>query len=206
MGHLFLDIETYSSQKDADSSLNPYKEEAKVILIAYNYYDSFKPPKKEEIKPPVFLKEWESTEKGILEKFYAFLKETKSKDKYLKITGFNVTKFDLPYLFGRMKLHSIASEQELHDLLFRPFGIDLFQLSAIISQKTKQFEQLWGINHKDTTAFFKLQEKEATGLDCTKYYDSKEYNKIIQYSTQEFNFEQLLDGFYLHVMEKMREK
>ena len=66
MGHLFLDIETYSSPEEADSSLNPYKNGAKVIVIAYNYYNTFRPPNKEEIKPPIFLKEWESDEKTIL--------------------------------------------------------------------------------------------------------------------------------------------
>lgn len=206
MGHLFLDIETYSSAEDADSSLNPYKKGAKVIVIAYNYYNSFKPPSKGEIKPPVFLKEWESSEKAILEKFYCFLKKTSAADQYLKIAGFNVTKFDLPYLFGRMKLMEIAPEEELHDLLFRPFGVDLFQLTPVISEKTKKHEQLWGINHKDACNFFKLQEKEATGLDCTKFYNEGNYEKIMEYCMQEFNFEQLLDCLYLHVMKNFHNK
>ena len=58
MGHLFLDIETYSSKAQPDSSLNPYKDGAKVIVIAYNYYPGFKPPAKAEIKKPKFLLEW----------------------------------------------------------------------------------------------------------------------------------------------------
>lgn len=205
MGHLFLDIETYSSHEDGDSSLNPYKNGAKVIVIAYSYYNTFKPPKKDEIKPPVFLKEWESDEKTILTEFYNFLKKAKNSDQYLKITGFNTTKFDLPYLFGRMKLLKIAQEEELYELLFRPFGLDLFQLSPIISEETKRREQLWGISHKRVCSFFKLQEKEGTGLECSKFYDNKEYDKIIRYCTQEFNFEQLLDCFYLHVLNVRRD-
>ncbi len=72
MGHLFLDIETYSSKENEDSSLNPYMAESKVIVIAYCYYNTFKPPKKEEIKPPIFLNEWESNENTILMKFHGF--------------------------------------------------------------------------------------------------------------------------------------
>ena len=69
MGHLFLDIETYLSPGDEESALNPYKEKSKVIVVAYNYYNSFGPPKKQDIKPPTLLKEWESDEKTILTKF-----------------------------------------------------------------------------------------------------------------------------------------
>jgi DNA polymerase elongation subunit (family B) len=202
MGHLFLDIETYSSRDEPDSSLNPYKNGAKVIVIAYNYYGSFRPPGKNEIKKPVFLLEWESSEKGILSQFHDFLRETKARDPHLKIIGFNITKFDLPYLFARMKLLEIAKEEELYELLFRPFGTDLMQLSAIISAKTRQHEQLWGTNHKEACRFFKLQEKEANGLECSRFYENKEYGKILEYCTQEFNFEQLLECFYLHVIEK----
>ena len=184
MGHLFLDIETYSSKQNPDTSLNPYLDGAKVIVIAYNYYNSFKPPSKQEVKQAVFLLEWESSEKDILTRFYNFLRETKSRDQYLKIIGFNITKFDLPYLFGRMSALQIGAASELHDLLFRPFGIDLFQLSPIVSEKTRQHEQLWGINHKDVCSFFKLQRKEATGLDCSRFYDTGQYDKLMEYCTQ----------------------
>jgi DNA polymerase elongation subunit (family B) len=170
-----------------------------VIVIAYNYYPTFKPPSKEQIKPATFLKEWESDEKTILSQFYSFLVTTKKTDTCLKIAGFNVTKFDLPYLFGRMEVLGIASKKELHELLFRPFGVDMFQLSAIISPSTKKHEQLWGVNHKEASRFFQLQEKEGTGDECSRFYDAKEFEKIMKYSTQEFNFEQMLNAFYLHV-------
>ena len=202
MGHLFLDIETYLSPLDPESSLNPYKKDSKVIVIAYSYYKGFAPPKKDEIKPPVFLKEWESSEKEILRSFLSFLQNANKSDKYIRICGFNVLKFDLPYLFGRMKFHGLADENELHDLLFLPFGTDLMQLSPIISQKTLQHSQLWGISHKDACSFFSLAVKEGTGADCSSFYDKKEYGKIMKYCNEEFNFEQLLEAFYLHVTEK----
>jgi quercetin dioxygenase-like cupin family protein len=206
MGHLFLDIETYAAKDNGETSLNPYEKGAKVILIAYNYYTGFKPPSKEQIRPPIFLKEWESNEKEILQTFYAFLSATFKKDPYLKITGFNILKFDLPYLFGRMKENSIATERELHDLLFRPFGIDLFQMSALLTEKTQKYEQLWGISHKDASKFFGLKAKEGNGLDCSDFYDKKEFDKILNYSTEEFNFEQLLDAFYLYAIGKKGKK
>ncbi len=202
MGHLFLDIETYVAAANTDSGLNPYLLESKVIVISYNYYSGFKPPTKEQIKPATHLKEWESDERTILTQFHDFLVATKKVDTYLKIAGFNVIKFDLPYLFGRMETLEIASKKELHDLLFRPFGVDMFQLSAIISPSTKKHEQLWGTNHKEASRFFQLQEKEGTGDECSRFYDAKEFEKIMKYCTQEFNFEQMLNAFYLHVQKR----
>ncbi|MEK6941513.1 MAG: 3'-5' exonuclease [archaeon] len=206
MGHLFLDIETYISKGDENSALNPYKDASKVLVISFSYYDGFKPPAKAQIREPVFLKEWESSEKEILAAFYNFLKKTRQSDQWLKICGFNILKFDIPYLFGRMKTHKIAGEEELYDLLFRPFGTDLMQLSAIISEKTAKHGQLWGTNHKGTSAFFKLQVKEGTGADVSTFYDKKEFGKIMKYCREEFNLEQMLDAFYLHVTEKNQSK
>ena len=206
MGHLFLDIETYSSAEDADSSLNPYLAGAKVLVVAYSYYEGFKPPRGGEVKAPVFLVEWEKGEKELLLAFYRFLKQAKLKDPYLKVTGFNVLKFDLPYLFARMKLLGIADEKELYELLFRPFGLDLMQLSAMLPLETKKYEQPWGLSQKKASEFFGLQQKEGTGLDCSKWYDAKEYDRILRYCTEEFNLEQMLDCFYLYVLEKHAEK
>ena len=200
MGHLFLDIETYSSKENPDSSLNPYMPESKVLVIAYSYYPDFKPPKKEGLKPPVFLNEWESDEKAILFAFHKLLKELELKDQHLNIHGYNILKFDLPYLFGRMVALGLDSQKNLHNLLFRPFGTDMYQISPIISERTKSSERLWGLSHKEACRFFNLQEKEGTGLDCSRYYDAKEYDKIVKYCTQEFNLEQLMDCFYLHVV------
>lgn len=199
MGHLFLDIETYSAPHNPDSSINPYLPESKVIIISYSYYPGFRPPTREEIKAPTFLKEWESDEKRVLTSFLTFLRQAHQQDQYLKITGFNVLKFDLPYLFGRMKKHGLTTEEELYELLIRPFGVDLFQITPLISESTTKNEQLWGVNHKEASRFFNLQVKEGSGLDCSRFYDAKQYDLIMKYCTEEFNFEQLLDAMYLHI-------
>jgi len=199
MGHLFLDIETYVSEQNEDSGLNPYHPQSKVIVISCSYYGTFKPPAKHEIKQPYFFKEWESSEQEILTKFHHLLKTISERDKYLKISGFNLLKFDLPYLFGRMKTLEIAAEKELYSLLFHPFGIDLFQLTPLISEKTRKHEQLWGINQKETSKHFGLQAKEGTGADCSRFYDRKEYDLIMKYCTEEFNFELMMGEFYLRV-------
>ena len=206
MGHLFLDIETYSSAANPVSSLNPHEPESKVIAIQYSYYDSFRPPTKAEIHAPTFLNEWESSEKEILTKFYLLLKSLATADKYLKISGYNILKFDLPYLNGRIVALGIASPKDAHDALFRPFGIDLYQVSAILPGKTRKYQQLWGISQKDANKFFGIQVKEGSGADCSRFYDAREYDKILRYCQQEFTFEQLMNAFYLYVNGLMQGK
>ena len=118
MGYLFFDIESYVSQTNRNSGFNPYEKESKCIVISYNYYLGFNAPKKNQLKPPIFLKEWESSEKEILTKFYEFIKDRVEKEMAvnkagkemtrLKMVGFNILKYDVPYLFGRMEQLRIA--------------------------------------------------------------------------------------------------
>ena len=198
MGHLFLDIETYASESNPDSALSPYLPESKVLVIAYNYYPGFRPPAKAEIKPPVFLKEWEFGEKSMLASFLQALRSIWQKDPHMKLHGFNILKFDLPYLFGRMAFHGLAQEHELHNILFRPFSIDMMQLSSLISDASREKEQLWGISQSKANEFFGIQVKEGSGIDCSRFYDRREYEKIMDYCRKEFTFEQLMNAFYLY--------
>jgi hypothetical protein len=118
----------------------------------------------------------------------------------MKFVGFNILKFDLPYLFGRMKVLGIADEKELFKTFFNKFNIDMYQISSIISEETSKYEQLWATNHKKTSEFLKLQIKEGEGIYCSEFYDNNEFDKIINYCSSEFNLEQMFDSFYLHII------
>lgn len=196
MGHLFLDIESYAA--DEKNASNPYLPESKVILIAYNYYDSDKPPIKNEIKAPTLLKEWASDEASILKEFLAMLRELKKKDPKLKIHGFNILRFDLPYLFGRMKTHNLADEHELHKILFCTLGTDMMHISSLLSDSNRSKEQLWGLEQSDINRFFGMQKQEGMEIECSKMYDRKEFDKILQHCAEQFKFEQMMNSFYLY--------
>ena len=197
MGHLFLDIETYVPKDNIDSARNPYHPSSKVLAIAYNHYDSFKPPVKAEIKQPILLKEWEFGERQMLMEFFTTLSGLLDKDPNMKIHGFNILKFDLPYLFGLMRTHGIAAESDLNKLLYRS-GTDMMHLAAVLSDEGRVKEALWGIGQKEVNKFFGLQIVEGTGLECSLHYDNKEYDMLVDRVTREFNFEQLMSSFYLY--------
>lgn len=206
MGHLFLDIETYVSEGNSESGSNPYVPESKILVIAYTYYDTKKPPAKRGIKAPTLLKEWDLGEKKMLSNFFDFLKGIQSTDKALNIHGFNILRFDLPYLLGRMKAHNIAPEEEIHSLLFTPNVNDMMHLGRLISDDSRKKEQLWGISQANANDFFGIQTREGIEGDCSRLYDAGNYDKITDQCSRGFTFEQLLNAFYLHAKNMMDDK
>ena len=189
MGYFFLDIETFVSENDKISGLNPYRPDSKVLSIAFNYYDGFHLQLKDIIKPTVW-KEWEEGEKGILEKFWNFIKLKIEKDTNLKFLGFNILKFDIPYLFGRMVTMNIASSDEIFDVLYRKaHWIDLMQISMVIN--SSRYHEFLNPSQKTINKLLGIQVKKGTGKDVTKFYNKKDYDKIMEYINEEFSFEEL---------------
>lgn len=106
MNRVFLDIETYSPGQ------RPTYDD-KVIAIAY----------KLEGSPVKVLKEWESDEKEILNKF---LEEIQHIDN-LNIVGHNVLRFDIPLIINRAAEYGIATVGDLMKLLLDAYPIDTIQ-------------------------------------------------------------------------------
>ena len=189
MGYFFLDIETFVSENDETSGLNPYRPDSKVLSIAFNYYADFHLQLKDITKPTVW-KEWEEGEKGILEKFWTFIKLKIEKDPHLKFLGFNILKFDIPYLFGRMVTMNIASSDEIFDVLYRrAHWIDLMQIAIVINPS--RFHEFLNPSQKTINKLLGIQVKKGTGKDVTLFYNEKDYDKIMEYISEEFSFEEL---------------
>lgn len=215
MGYLFLDIETFVDKKNKDSGLNPFEEESKVILISYNHYKCSQ-ISESDLRSPVFLKEWDSNEKQILTDFYNLLKTNIPKDKYedsdgnlrcgFKIIGYNITGFDLPYLFSRMLVHNIDSYKNLYNFLFRePIKIDLMNISTMISKKVLNFNELLPISQKNANRFFGLPVKKGNGLYVSDYYANKDFDSIMKYAKEEFTFEKLYFELKNHIIDYQSE-
>lgn len=193
MGYLFLDIESFVDPEDERSGLNPFHEKSKVLVIAYNYYNSHNYPLPSQIKKPSFLFEWEEgSEKKLLSKFFNELKRIFEKDKSPKVIGFNHLAYDLSYLFARMSDQKIAPQKELFDVLFSlPRHVDLAQLGMAISDKTKKDQDYRCISQKMINSYFDIPIKEESGKDVSRHYLNKRYDKIKKYCEEEFTFEML---------------
>jgi len=221
MAFLFVDVETYIDPEDETSGLNPYRKNSKVISISYKFYAGKKLPYKNkktgelDLNPLTIKKVWESDEKTILEEFWEFFKG-KVEDEVrtyhgeevtdLKVVGFNHTKFDLPYLFGRMQFHKIAEPSELYSILLeRPHQVDLMQLAMSINptnfktkaekwaRPTQMNHELFNQGQKITNQTLGIKIKKGSGKDITKYYLEKNWESIEEYIREEFTFEELYE-------------
>ena len=159
-------------------ALNPI--EGKVIMITYQIDDG----------PIIKLKEWESSEQQILEGLYKMFKG--SKEDPLNLIGFNITNFDLPFVFIRSRELKIKNVYYGHDPLWlykqfhAPAIQDILQIHLPLNNWTR-----YGLNHDAVAMAYRLPVKEVRGDTNTGYYYNQEYGKIVGYSDQEFIYPQL---------------
>jgi len=155
MGNFYFDIET--------TGLDPRKE--KIITIQYQELDR---STGKAIGDLIILKEWESSEREILEKF---VKDTKIDSDYafdFIPTGYNLG-FEHNFLRERTAKHSINPL----DILSKPF-IDLRAMGILMNKG--EFKG---------SGLDKITGKETNGSLIPVWYANKEYSRIIRYIENE---------------------
>ena len=159
MGQFYLDIET--------TGLNP--DENKILTIQYQELNR---NTGEAIGELIILKEWESSEKEIIQKF---IMDTHILDDFafsFVPVGYNLT-FEHNFLMKRARLHGLKDI----DILNNPF-IDLRFIGILMN----------GGEFKGS-GLDKLTGKEGTGRNIPIWYNNGEYDLIIRYieiETREF--------------------
>ncbi|PIN85538.1 MAG: hypothetical protein COV47_01655 [Candidatus Diapherotrites archaeon CG11_big_fil_rev_8_21_14_0_20_37_9] len=155
MANFYFDIET--------TGLDPRKD--KIITIQYQELDR---NTGEAIGELVILKEWELTERGMLEKF---LKDSKIDSNYpfdFIPTGYNLT-FEHNFMRERTAKHSFNPI----DILSKPF-IDLRSIGVLMNKG--EFKG---------SGLDQITEKQSDGRNIPVWYNSKEYGEIETYIVNE---------------------
>lgn len=209
MANLFLDIETapdfqsaeeyFSVKADVESekitanspekaafwkykmgALNPF--DGRVTLITYQINNG----------SVNRLKEWETNEASILKQFFNLLQDLnkyRSIEDHLRIIGHNILNFDIYFLYERMTQLMPDSTKWVYQWLIRkPEIIDLLQLHLPLNNL-----QTRGLKHNVLAHAYGLNSKTTMGADTISNYFNKDYEKIIQYSTEEFIYPQIYD-------------
>ncbi|MEK6982488.1 MAG: ribonuclease H-like domain-containing protein [Candidatus Micrarchaeota archaeon] len=162
MPNYYLDIET--------TGLDCKKD--KIITIQYQRLDSRSGLPNGDLH---ILKEWESSEKEIIQKFSVDSGILSSNPFSFVSVGFNL-KFEHNFLNARSKLHAL---NEI-DILSKPF-LDLHSCAVIMNNGA----------FKDS-GLDKITNKPHSGSPIPKLYENKEYDKIIKYieieTTEFLNF------------------
>ena len=155
MGNYYFDIET--------TGLDPKKH--KVITIQFQALDRNTGKAVGEL---VILKEWESSEREILEKFLQETGITEAYPFHFIPTGYNLG-FEHNFLKERTAVHSFNPI----DILSKPF-IDLRAIGIIMNKG--EFKG---------SGLDKITNKESSGKQVPEWYENKEYDKIIEYIKDE---------------------
>ncbi len=158
--------------------LNPY--DGKVVLITFQINDAH-----------IFrLKEWELGERRLLEKFYYLLRDLhqgSTPEDRLKIIGHNILRFDLFFLYERMRYYKIDEEKWLHQIVInKPEVIDFLQMHLPLNEF-----QTNGLKHDVIMHAYDFPRKSTLGSEEISHYYEKQYDKILEYSIREFVYPQL---------------
>ncbi len=157
MGNFYLDIETTGLNEKTD----------KIITIQYQALDN-----QGKVRGSLMiLKEWESSEKEILEQFIRETGILTKKFQFIPV-GYNL-EFEHNFFKARAKLHELPEV----DILNNPF-IDLHSMGVLMNQGMFKGASL-----------DKLTGKPMNGSNIPEWYAKKEYDKILEYvevETREF--------------------
>ena len=159
-------------------SLNPF--DGKITLITFQINDG----------PVKHLKEWESNESDILNEFYQSLVDLnkyRSDQEHLRIIGHNILNFDIFFLHERLKTHFSSNAKWIYQWLIRkPEIIDFLQMHLPLNNL-----QTKGLRHNVLAYAYGFEQKITTGEDTISDYFNKQYDRIMEYSNQEFIYPQL---------------
>ena len=200
MTDLFLDIETIPDMEAAEymearrrmeaGDLNPESPDSELywkcikgslkhtdgrtMLITYQIDGA----------PTRRLCEWESDEETILRRLYMVLQDLQKNrgDDPLRIIGHNILGFDVFFLYNRMRMLEIDEETWLYYWVVNgPSMVDILQIHLPLNNMSTK-----GLKHDVLAHAYGLPTKNASEVDETVHYFRGEYDKIMQYSANEF--------------------
>ncbi len=161
MGIIYLDIET--------TGLNYNNDQIVTIQL------------QEDNQSLIIFKSWESNEKTILRKFLMRLSGIQRKG-FTICVGFNILKFDIPFLISRCNYHKLLTPNDLIEIFYRNLAhCDLLQI--LLPHHDWKYK---GLTWDYVLRLYGYQSKKGHGNQIPIWFKEGKYDKIIEYIESEF--------------------
>lgn len=135
------------------------------------------------------LCEWKDGEEAILRRLYMVLQDLQKNrgDDPLRIIGHNILGFDIHFLYNRMRMLGIAEEEWLHHWVINgPMAVDFLQIHLPLNGMSAM-----GLKHDVLAHAYGLPTKDVSGGGEIEHYFRGEYDKILEYSRNEFVYPEM---------------
>lgn len=125
MVRLYLDVET---ERKGNQPFRDEKLIAVGIIEKWNENDiNDVSNRREEVE---ILSEWKlGNEKNLIEEFFKIIKSLLAKFHLLEIVGFNIVKFDIPFLTQKAREYTLDSLPAVNELWWQTFITDIKQVA-----------------------------------------------------------------------------
>lgn len=162
---LYFDIETFSE--------NGFRADTtKVISIQYRDHQG----------KTSILKEWESSEKDILQKFLTELKMMK-RDGFLILIGHNILRFDIPTIMRRMVANGIDGHGNLEDFFSNIATLDTLQ--CMLPFNEMRFK---GLSSEAIAERLGISPPHHKNTEIESFYKNRDFEKIEQHAVADLKF------------------
>ena len=135
------------------------------------------------------LCEWDDGEEAILRRLYMVLQDLQRNrgDDPLRIIGHNILGFDIHFLYNRMRMLGIDDEKWLHHWVINgPMAVDFLQMHLPLNGMSAM-----GLKHDVLAHAYGLPTKDTSGGGEIEHYFRGEYDKILEYSRNEFVYPEM---------------
>jgi len=201
---LYIDVETYRRRKK-DAFINE-----KVIAIGVLEDKTRYTPESSSIWNEgdvafKFFTEWEyDDERELILAFYKYLRELvelwrRGKIRFIEIIGFNILRFDIPLLVEKGFEHGAGNIAELNKLWYDTFAIDYLQASLPFNEMRFKDLSLRNLAERAKKTQIEIPEAHGTGKDVKKWYENKEYDKIIEHLKADLKITRIVDLNYKRI-------
>jgi len=190
---LYLDIETKRPHEDS-----AFIEEEIIVIGVIEDLD-------EQTKRFKFFPLWDTeinNEGKLVREFYKYLGNVRKhakkqkQDKTIVIVGFNILRFDIPLLIQKGFKYKIDSLGGLNKFWHDMLVIDYEQASLPFHDMRFEGLKLDTLIGKAKAIGLNIEERYGSGEDVVKWFENKEYDKIIKHLKADLEAVRVIDQHY----------